>query len=365
MKPIKKLDIYILKKFLGTFIFSVAIISVIIIVFDISEKLESFLKHHAPFKLIVKDYYLNLVPYYVNLFSALFTFISVVFFTSRLAARSEIIAILSAGTSFWRLLYPYMLGALIIAGLSFYLNNFLIPDANKTRLRFENTYVNDRSRNTNINIHKQISPGVNIYMEHFDNFQNLGTRFSMEHIDSKDQRLTYKLISEQITYDSARKVWRIFNYFIHKFNPDGSVKLTSGMIKDTVLNLNPKDFEERIEDVKAMNYKELNAYIDKKRMEGSNNIAQYEVERDQRTAFPFATFILTVIGVSLSTRKVRGGTGLHLGVGLMIAFSFILFMQVSTTFATSGGFITPLVSVWIPNFIFGIVAFFMIRMAPK
>ncbi len=359
---LKKLDIYILKKFLGTFVFAVAIISVIIIVFDISEKLESFLKHHAPFKQIVFSYYLNLLPYYVNLFSALFTFISVVFFTSRLAARSEIIAILSAGTSFWRLLYPYMVGSLIIAGFSLYLNNFLIPDANKTRLRFENTYVNDRSRNNNLNIHKQISPGVFIYMEHFDNFQNIGYRFSMEHM--KGQQLTYKLMSEQITYDSARKVWRIFNYFIRKFNPDGTVKLTSGMIKDTVINLNPKDFEERIEDVKAMNYRELNAYIDKKRMEGSNNIAQYEVERDQRTAFPFATFILTVIGVSLSSRKVRGGTGLHLGLGLMIAFSFILFMQVSTTFA-AGGLISPLISVWIPNFIFGIVAFFMIRMAPK
>jgi lipopolysaccharide export system permease protein len=361
---LKKLDIYILKKFLGTFVYSVAIISVIIIVFDISEKLESFLKHHAPFKAIVKDYYFNLIPYYVNLFSALFTFISVVFFTSRMAARSEIIAILSAGTSFWRLIYPYMLGALAIAMMSLYLNHFLIPAANKTRLRFENTYINDRSRNNNLNIHKQISPGVNIYMEHFDNFQNIGYRFSMEHFNG--QQLTYKLMSETITYDSLKKNWRIFNYFVRRWYPDGSMKLTSGMIKDTVINLSPHDFEERTEDVEAMNYGELNAYIAKKRMEGSGNINQYMVERDQRTAFPFATFILTIIGVSLSTRKVRGGTGLHLGVGLMIAFSFILFMQISTTFATSGGgFISPLVAVWIPNFIFGVVAFFMIRLAPK
>ena len=362
MRLIKKLDIYILKKFLGTFVFAVAIISVIIIVFDISEKLESFMKHHAPFKLIVKDYYLNLLPYYVNLFSALFTFIAVVFFTSRMAARSEIIAILSAGTSFWRLMYPYMLGALILAVMSLYLNHFLIPDANKTRLRFENTYINDRSRNNSINIHEQISPGVNIYMEHFDNFQNIGYRFSMEHLSG--QKVTYKLMSETITYDSAKKTCRIFNYFIRKWLPDGTQKLTSGMIKDTVINLNPHDFEERVEDVKAMNYKELNTYIDKKRMEGSNNIAQFEVEKYQRSSFPFATFILTIIGVSLSSRKVRGGTGLHLGIGLMIAFSFILFMQISTTFA-QGGFISPLVSVWIPNVIYGVVAYFMLRWAPK
>ncbi len=363
MRLIKRLDRYILQKFLGTFVYSVAIISVIIIIFDISEKLEAFIRHHAPFKSILKDYYLNFVPYLVNLFSPLFTFISVVFFTSRMAARSEIIAILGCGTSFWRLLYPYMIGASLIAAMSLYLNHFLIPDANKTRLRFENTYVNDRSRNVMVNIHKQISPGVNVYMEHFDNFQNIGFKFSMENI--KGQTLTYKLMSETITYDSAKKSWKIFNYFIRKWMPDGTQRLYSGMNKDTVINLSPKDFEERIEDVKAMNYGELNAYIAKKRMEGSNNIAQFEVEKDQRTSFPFATFILTIIGVSLSSRKVRGGTGLHLGVGLMLAFSFILFMQVSTTFATSGGFISPLVSVWIPNVIFGFIAYFMLRWAPK
>jgi lipopolysaccharide export system permease protein len=362
MMLLKKLDTYILKKFLGTFIYSIAIISVIIIIFDISEKLEGFIKHHAPFALIIKEYYINFIPYLVNLFSPLFTFISVVFFTSRMAARSEIIAILGGGTSFWRLLYPYMIGAFLIASMSLYLNNFLIPDANKIRLRFESTYLNDRSRNTNVNIHKQISPGVYIYMEHFDNFQNVGYRFSLEHISK--QTLPYKLMAETIRWDSAKKNWRISDYYIRRIMPDGTQKLSSGMNKDTVLNLVPSDFAERPDDVQAMNYKELNTYIEKKRMEGSSNIAAFEVEKDQRNAFPFATFILTIIGVSLSSRKVRGGTGLHLGVGLMIAFSFILFMQVSTTFA-AGGFISPLISVWIPNFIYGIVAYFMLRWAPK
>jgi len=357
---LKKVDIYILRKFLGTFIYAVAIMSVIIIIFDISEKLEGFLKHHAPFKLIVEQYYINFIPYLVNLFSPLFTFISVVFFTSRMAARSEIISILGAGTSFWRLLYPYMIGAFLIAMMSLYLNHFLIPDANKIRLRFESTYVNGPSSNNSTNIHKQISPGVFIYMETFNN--TMGYRFTMEHI--KGEEMPYKMMAETIRWDSITKHWTIFNYTIRRILSDGTQKLTSGMVKDTALNLNPADFVERLDDVQAMNYKELNAYIDKKRMEGSTNIAAFQVEKDQRTAFPFATFILTIIGVSLSSRKVRGGTGLHLGVGLMIAFSFILFMQISTTFA-AGGFISPVVSVWIPNFIYGILAYFMLRMAPK
>lgn len=360
---IKKLDIFILRKFLGTFIFSVLIISVIIIIFDISEKLDAFIKHHAPFKYIIKDYYINFVPYLVNLFSPLFTFISVVFFTSRMAARSEVIAILGSGISFRRLLMPYLAGATILAGLSLYLNHYTIPDANKIRLNFEHTYLNDPYTNKNENIHKQVSPGVFIYLERFYfAHQNMGQRFTLENIT--DQNLTYKLSAQSITWDSTKKDWKINNYFVRKIYADGTQTLVNGMTKDTSLNFTPNDFAERNDDVKAMNYSELNDYIAKMRMQGSTNIAAFEVEKHQRTAFPFATFILTFIGVALSSRKVRGGTGLHLGIGLVIAFSFIFFMQVSTTFA-QGGFISPLISVWIPNVIFGVVAWFLLRWAPK
>lgn|SRR6185312_852344 len=358
----KKLDIYILRKFLGTFLYSISLISILIIVFDVAEKLDDFLTKHAPVKAIVVDYYCNFVPYIVNLFSPLFTFISVVFFTSRLAARSEIVAILSSGVSFRRLLYPYMIGASLIAGLSLYFNHVIIPDANKARLRFEDTYIRMPYNNTSVNIHKQISPGVFIYMEHYNTFQNTGDKFSMEYV--KGQQLKYKLLSDYIAWDSVKSRWRIFNYYIRTFDADGSEKLSSGVEKDTIFNLKPSDFKEQLIDVQAMNYKELNKYIDQERMVGSTNILYYEVEKYQRTAFPFATFILTLIGISLSSRKVRGGTGLHLGLGLLIAFSFILFMQVSTTFA-EGGIISPAISVWIPNFIYGILAIFMVRIAPK
>ncbi|MGP8217387.1 MAG: LptF/LptG family permease [Bacteroidia bacterium] len=358
----KKLDLYILRKFIGTFIYAISLISVIIIIFDISEKLDAFIKRHASFRSIVFDYYVNFVPYLVNQYSPLFTFIAVVFFTSRLAARSEIVAILSGGVSFWRLLAPYMAGAALIAGFSLYLNHIVIPDANKTRIRFEDKYVRDTYYNLSVNIHKRISPGVFIYVHDFDVTRNQGRKFALDKIDN--QQLHYKLMSENIIWDSTKQRWKIYNYFIRKIYPDGKVVTSSGMEKDSALSFYPSDFTEKLTDVAAMNYSELNQFIALQKMEGSNNVSFDEVEKQQRTAFPFATFILTIIAISLSSRKVRGGTGLHLGIGLLIAFSFILFMKISTTFAESG-LISPLISVWIPNFLFGILAFFMIRATPK
>jgi lipopolysaccharide export system permease protein len=358
----KKLDIYILRKFLGTFVYSISLISIIIIIFDISEKLDSFLANHAPLKAIIFDYYCNFIPYIVNLFSPLFTFIAVIFFTSRLAARSEIISILSSGISFRRLMYPYIVGSVFIASLSLYLNHWVIPNSNKVEVEFENKYVRGTYHNNRINIHKQVTPGQNIYVEHYDNTVNTGYKFSLEHLDN--QQLSYKLMSEYIAWDTTKKQWKIYNYFIRKIAPDGAQHISSGIEKDTSLAFTPADFVERLESVQAMNYKELNTYIDQQRLAGSNNILFFEVEKYKRTAFPFATFVLTFIGVALSSRKIRGGTGLNLGIGFVLAFSFILFTQVSTTFA-EGGIISPLVSVWIPNFFYGILAFFMMKIAPK
>ncbi|HTA83768.1 MAG TPA: LptF/LptG family permease [Bacteroidia bacterium] len=356
----KILDKYILRKFIGTFIYAISLISIIIIVFDISEKIDAFLRWHVSLKSIVFDYYVNFVPYLVNLFSPLFTFIAVVFFTSRMTARSEIVAMLSGGISFRRLLVPYMIGAAMIASLSLFLNHVVIPNANKTRIRFEDMYVRSQYYNLSVHIHKQVKPGVFIYLHNYDVVRNLGVKFALEKIDKQEVR--YKLMSETIMWDSVKHDWKIYNYFVRKIAADGRETTYAGMEKDSVLGFDPSDFKEKLTDVEAMDYKELNQYIAQQRMEGSNNVKYFEVEKYKRTAFPFATFILTLIGFALSSRKVRGGTGLHLGVGLLIAFSFIIFMQVSTTFAESG-FISPLVSVWIPNFIYGVLAFFMIRSA--
>jgi lipopolysaccharide export system permease protein len=358
----KKLDIYIIRKFLGTFVYSISLISIIIIVFDISEKLDSFISKHAPFKAIIFDYYCNFIPSIVNLFSPLFTFISVVFFTSRLAARTEIVAIFSSGVSFRRLMFPYMVGAFLIASMSLYFNHMVIPNANKIRLRFENTYVNNPYHNNNTNIHRQINPGVFIYLEHYDNTVNTGYRFTLEKVNG--QILPYKLMAEYITWDSIKKDWHIFGYHIRTVAPDGTQKMKAGTVMDTALNFLPSEFVERLNDVEAMNHKELDEFINQQQIQGSTNILYYQVEKYQRTAFPFATFVLTLIGVALSSRKVRGGTGLHLGIGLVIAFSFIMFMKVSTVFA-EGNLVSPAIAVWIPNLIFGILAFFMLKTAPK
>ncbi|HXB11849.1 MAG TPA: LptF/LptG family permease, partial [Bacteroidia bacterium] len=317
---------------------------------------------HAPFKAIIFDYYCNFIPFIVNLFSPLFTFISVVFFTSRLAARTEIVAILSSGVSFRRLMFPYMLGAFLIAGMSLYFNHVVIPNANKTRLRFENTYVNNPYHNNNTNIHRQINPGVFIYLEHYDNTVNTGYRFTMEKING--QVLSYKLMADYITWDSVKREWHLFGAHIRTISAEGTQKMKFRNNLDTTLNFLPSEFIERLNDVEAMNHNELDEFIDEQRMQGSTNILYYQVEKYKRTAFPFATFVLTLIGVALSSRKVRGGTGLHLGIGLVIAFSFILFMQVSTTFAESGS-ISPAIAVWIPNLLYGVLAFFMLRTAPK
>ncbi|MDP4267592.1 MAG: LptF/LptG family permease [Bacteroidota bacterium] len=357
----KKLDLYIIKKFLGTFFFAIILIITIVIIFDISEKVDDFIQKQAPLKAIIFDYYLNFIPYFVNLFSPLFTFISVVFFTAKLASNTEIIAILASGISFRRLLRPYIYSSLILAVMSFYLSNFVIPPANRKRLEFENTYINSKARCTEKNIHKQIRPGTFIYLESFNSSSNTGYKFTIEKI--KEGKLSYKLAADFINWDSIKCKWQINNYKIRRIN--GMIEsMTSGNRLDTTINLTPYEFIRKKNNIETMNYAELNKFIAEERLKGSENIEFYLVEKHKRIAFPFATLVLTLIGVSLSSRKVRGGIGMHIGTGLTISFSFILFMQVSTTFATNGN-LSPFISVWIPNLIFGALGIYLLRTAPK
>lgn len=357
----KKIDFYILRTFLGTFFFSIALIIMIVIVFDISEKIEDFIEKQAPIEAILFDYYLNFIPYFINLFSPLFTFIAVIFFTSRMASRSEIVAILSSGVSFYRMLYPYFLASTVIAIMSLYLNNFVIPNANKKRIEFEEKYVRNPYRNQDRHIHRQIAPGTLIYIERYDNSDNTGYRFSYEKM--KDGRLYYKLMSDQIKWDSVKQKWTIHNYFIRNINGMNETVKTGAQM-DTTYGFTPKDFGRKLVNMEMMNYYELNQYIKDEKMRGSDNIELYEIEKWGRIAFPFSTFILTIIGVSLASRKVRGGIGLHIGMGLLISFSLILFMRVTTVFAQSG-LLPASVAVWIPNILFGFLAFYLLKRAPK
>jgi lipopolysaccharide export system permease protein len=358
----KLIDRYIIGKFLGTFFFSLLLIILIVVVFDISEKLEDFVGKEAPLKSIVFDYYFNFIPYFINLFSPLFTFIAVIFFTSRMASRTEIVAILSSGVSYTRLLFPYMLSATVIAILSLLLNNFVIPHSTKKMIDFENTYIRNEFHNRDRNIHKQISPGNYIYLQSYNTEENTGYKFSIEKFNKG--KLYYKLMAETIKWDSIKKVWTINDYYIRYIN-DMDEFLKKGKKIDTALAFTPDEFGRKDNTIGTMDYNELNAYIESERLKGSDNIELIELEKQRRIAFPFATFILTLIGVSIASRKVRGGIGMHIGLGIGISFTFIMFMQITTTFAASGTGVSPLVAVWIPNIIFSFLAWYLLKVAQK
>ena len=357
----RTIDRYIIKKFLGTFFFTLVLLIFIVIVFDISEKIDDFLRHDAPLKAIIFDYYLNFVPYFINLFSYLLTFIAVIFFTSRMASDSEIIAILSSGISFRRMLLPYFISALALGLLSFLLANFIIPYTNRSMFAFEKRYINDPKQFSDQNIHKQISPGTFIYLENYNIHTNSGWKFTIEKFE--DRKLIYKLKAERIEWDSLRFRWQISNFYARSLNGmDESI--TKGKNLDTILSFKPSDFTEDIEEVKIMDYFMLRDHIIRKELRGDPDLIKYKVKKYERIAFPFATLILTLIGVSVSSRKVRGGIGFHLGLGLALTFIYILFMQIFTVFATFGD-LPPLIAVWIPNIIFLVVALFLYRLAPK
>ena len=357
----KILDRYIIRKFLGTFFLSLALIIVIAVVFDISEKLDDFIERKAPLNAIIFDYYLNFIPYFANLFAPLFVFISVIFFTARLAANTEIVAILNSGISFRRMLYPYFISATLLAGISFYFNGWVIPHSNKIKLNFENQYIKNPVEFKDRNLHRQISPGVFMYMESYNNSDNVGYRFSMEKI--VNGKRTWFLNSDRIVWDSTSGKWRIENYFIRTINGYRET-INSGFRMDTTLSMKPADFRRRLNIIQAMDSPALDKFIREEQEQGSENVNNFLVEKYRRVAIPFSTFILTLIGVSLSSKKARGGIGAQLGFGIFLSFAYILFQQFSETFAVSGK-MAPMIAVWIPNLIFAVIAGFLVRMAPK
>jgi lipopolysaccharide export system permease protein len=359
---LKKLDIYIIKKFLGTYFFAIFLIICIAVVFDFSEKIDDFLENHAPFSKIVIDYYLNFIPYFAVLFAPMFTFIAVIYFTSRMAYNTEIIAILSSGVSFNRLLRPYFIAATVIVMFNFLLGNFVIPRANSVRFKFEEEYYRNGPKQFNErNAHRQIEPGIFVYLESYNTENNYGRRFSIEKFVNGE--LVSKLISQDIRWDSVSSKWKIRNYYIRDYYENKQI-IKQGFELDTTLNMTPDEFRRRENAVEAMNLSELNSFIKDQKLEGTSNVLALLVEKNRRFSFPFSTFILTIIGVSVSSRKVRGGIGMHIGIGLLVCFSYILFMQFSAQYAISGA-LPPIAAVWLPNFIFSIVAYFQYKIAPK
>ena len=357
----KVIDKYIMKRFLTTFVFSICLIIIIVIIFDISEKIDDFLSNNAPLKAIIFDYYLNFVPNFVNLFIPLFTFISAIFFTSRMASNSEIIAILTGGISFMRMLRPYIYSSLIICFISIVLSNFIMPIANYKRIEFENKYIKKNREFTEGNIHIQISKNEQFYISGYNNITKIASGFNIERYDGR--KLLYKLYANYAVWDDKNSLWILQDYYERRFN-GLKEKIITGKEKKIKIKITPKDFNENVSNVEMMNYFELNQFIKEEKAKGSNALPFYYVEKYQRTANAFTTIILTLIAVALSSRKLRGGVGVHIGMGIALSFTYILFMQISKTFALYGN-LNPFIGVWIPNLIFGIISIFLIKLTPK
>ena len=361
LKP-KLIDSYIIKKFLGTFFFCLLLILTIAVVFDFAEKIDNFMEKQAPVKAIILDYYLNFIPYFAMLFAPLFVFISVIFFTSKMAVSTEIIAILNSGMSFRRMMWPYFLSAFIIATFTFVLTNFVIPKSNLIRMDFEDKYYHSSTKRITIeNTHRQVFKNVLVYMGTFNPLSQRGQNFTIEKIDSG--KLISKLSAASVKYDTALHKWSALNYYIREIKGNKEV-ITKGKQIDTTLNINPEDFSRDPSYVGTMTSHELDDYIKLLRLQGSDELKLFLIEKYRRFANPFAVFILTLIGVTLSSRKIRGGIGMNVGIGLGLSFSYILFLQFASQFCLKGN-LGPMLAMWIPNIIYSVIGLVLYKLAPK
>ena len=361
---IKRMDWYIIKKFIGTYIYSIVLIISISIVFDVNENLAKFTNYHAPLRAIVFDYYANFVPYFANLFSALFVFIAVIFFTSKLAGNSEIIAMLACGMSFKRLLRPYLISAALIAALNLFLGAYVIPRGTVVRHDFESLYKNNKKNTSAVNIQLMVDKGVVAYMSQYDDTRKTGYGFALYKFENK--KMVSQMNASVIQYDTIaneRYHWTARNYKIRTLKGMRE-EIKSGMELDTLIQMEPMDLIFSHGQQETFTSPELLRYISKQQQRGSSNVVQYEVEYHKRIASSFASFILTIIGVSLSSRKRKGGMGLYLGIGLALSFTYILLQTVSATFAIQASF-PPMLAAWLPNILYLFIAYFCYRQAPN
>ena len=361
---VKKIDGYIIRKFIGTYIYAIILIISISIVFDVNENLAKFSTYHAPLKAIVLDYYANFIPYFANLFSPLFVFIAVIFFTSKLAGNSEIIAMLACGMSFKRLMRPYMISAALISVLNFFLGAYIIPQGTVVRQNFESLYKNSRKNTSASNVQLQVGPGTIAYISQYDDKTKTGYGFSLDKFENK--KLVSHMTANVIKYDTisdSRYHWKAINYKIRTLKGMRE-HITSGMETDTTVMMEPMDLVFSKGQQETLTSPELKRYISKQKDRGSSNVVQYEVEYHKRIASSFASFILTIIGASLSARKRKGGMGLYLGIGMALSFSYILLQTVCVTFAINAS-TPPMLAAWIPNILYSFIAYYCYKKAPN
>lgn len=377
----KLIDKYILKRFLSTFFFVVLILLAIICVIDLTEKMDKYTKNALSASQIL-GYYLDFLPWVGGLVTPITVFIATVYVCARMAGHTEVIAILSSGVSFKRLLLPYFIGAALIAGLSFWFNGWVIPNSNKDRLAFELEYLKNKFYFDKRNVHIQVAPDVYLYIQNYNNSVNTGYNFSIEKFDGL--RLVEKLTANRIAWDSTKNKWTMHDWQLRKvdgifespiapeaiegFETNRKAKLNddvmAGSALDTTLIITPKEFENDYRKFDGMTINELESYITTLKARGSTGVEAYEVELHTRFSSPFTIFILTFMGVIVSARKSRGGTGLQIALGFGLSFLFILFFMLFRTFAEAGS-MPPQISVWIPNIIFGVISGLMYKYVPR
>lgn len=357
------IDRYILKKYITTFLFTVAVFIVVIVIFDISEKLDDFLKNKASFTQVLLQYYaLGSVPFFLNMLTPLINFIAVIFFTSKMADQTEIVPILNGGMSFNRLLRPYMFGAFLIFSFSLISNLYILPFTNKVKVNFENVYVKPQKITTDVRgTHMQIDSNTYVYIDNFDTKSAIGYSFVLEKFEGNE--MIEKLMADRITWDSVSNKWRIENYST-RFISGLEETMDKGDTRDTTLDMKPQDLEVYENIFTAMTTKELNSRIVKEETRGTGMMTDLLLEKYKRWVHPFSVFILTIMAVALSSKKVRGGIGLSLGIGIGLSFTFLVFNQFSTMFALKGG-LSPLIAVLTPSLSFLILALILLKKAPK
>lgn len=355
------IDKYIIKKYLTTFVFTMGVFAVIIPVFDISERLDDFLKHNAPIEKIVFEYYAGFIPFYLNMLSPLVNFIAVIFFTARMADKTEIVPILSGGMSFLRFLKPYMIAASVIFVVSLAFNVFIIPETNKLLNNFRDVYIDPRYDNSKNMVHMRLNDSTYVFVRSFDNTHKVGYNFVMEKFD--DLKLKEKLVADRILWDSVNASWKIENYSVRIIDSLNE-KMTSATTLDTVLDMQPGDFDIYVDAFGAMSTPELYERIEKEEIRGTGIMVNLQIEKYKRYVTPLSAFILTLMGVALSSRKVRGGLGLSLGMGIGLSFTYLVLSQFSTIFALQGGW-PPMLAIMTPNILYAVIAVLLIARAPK
>jgi lipopolysaccharide export system permease protein len=364
---LKKFDIYIIKKFLTTFFFMLGIIMLLAMVFDISEKLSELIGNKAPVSAIIFDYYLNFLIFYGNTFSSMIIFVSVIWFTAKMAQDSEIIPMMFSGRPFTRIMRPYMIAATFLMLVSLLLNHFIVPLSNQKRLDFEERFYRDRIYVENF--HAEFPGNQHVYFDNYASDEGVVYGLKIENW-TKDRQLTSYLSATSATNIPGTKKWKINGFYVRIIDPNSNNKdavpdhLTAGNVKDTSFQFKIEELAIRDNRAETMSYSELKEFIGKEKAKGSGSVPMYEIELYRRTSYPFATYVLTLIGVAVSSKKTRGGIGANIAIGLGFVFIYIFAMKVTTVAAINVGLSTQL-AVWIPNILFGFVGLYLYKIAPK